>query len=85
MVKVASLRSCCVDGLQDLKQLPATQGQLTSLCAFTVPETLLNNCSVSISCWGTDVAKRCLPTATNDILTDYTIASCRLALHNVQL
>ena len=77
--------SCCVDGLQDLKQLPASQCQLASLYAFTVPENFLSNCGVAISDWETDLSERCLPTATNNMLTDCTIASCRLAPHTVQI
>lgn len=74
-----------LNGLQDLKQLSASQCQLASLYAFTVPEILLSSCGIAISHWETDVAERCLPTAINNVLTDQTITSCRLAPHNVQI
>ena len=82
---VTSLCSCGVHGLQDLQQLPASQCQLASLYAFTVPEALLSDCSVAICRWEIDVAERCLSVAASTVLTDYTIASSRLAPHHVQI
>lgn len=70
--------------MQDLKQL-STQDQLASMFAFTIPETLFSYCSAAVSHWKIEVTERLSVRATNNVLTDHSIVSCRLAPHNVQI
>lgn len=70
--------------MQDLKQL-SVQDQLASMFAFTVPETVFSYCSAAVSHWKIEVTEQLFVRATNKVLTDHSIVSCRLAPHNVQI